>query len=97
MKKFIFEIEKIVNAIEKDANTKHYFLNGGCSHLANYLTPFFMKNNGFVEFALFIFYEEEWDRIQINKMIDNGGKSDVFLGVFGILVALGVLLYFLMR
>lgn len=36
-------------------------------------------------------------QIEINKMIDNGGKSDVFLGVFGILVALGVLLYFLMR
>lgn len=77
MKKFIFEIEKIVNAIEKDANTKHYFLNGGCSHLANYLTPFFMKNNGFVEFALFIFYEEEWDRIQINKMIDKKSKESL--------------------
>ena len=60
MKEFIFEIEKIVNAIKKDANAKHYFLNGGCSHLANYLTPFFMKNNGFVEFALFIFYEEDF-------------------------------------
>ena len=36
-------------------------------------------------------------QIEINKMIDNGGKSDVFLGVFGILISLGVLLYFLMR
>lgn len=77
MKKFIFEVEKIINAIEKDANTKHYFLNGGCSHLANYLTPFFMKNNGFVEFALFIFYEEEWDKIQINKMIDRKSKESL--------------------
>ena len=36
-------------------------------------------------------------QIEINKMIDNGGKSDVFLGVLAILVALGVLLYFMMR
>ena len=36
-------------------------------------------------------------QLEINKIVDNGGKSDVFLGVFGILVALGVLLYFLMR
>lgn len=77
MKKFIFEIEKIVNAIEKDANAKHYFLNGGCSHLANYLTPFFMKNNGFVEFATFIFYDEEWDKIQINKIIDKKSKESL--------------------
>ena len=34
-----------------------------------------MKNNGFVEFALFIFYEEEWDRIQINKIIDKKSKE----------------------
>ena len=77
MKEFIFEIEKIVNAIEKDANAKHYFLNGGCSHLANYLTPFFMKNNGFVEFATFIFYDEEWDKIQINKIIDKKSKESL--------------------
>jgi hypothetical protein len=36
-------------------------------------------------------------QIEINKMIDDRGKSDVFLGVFGILIALGVLLYFLTR
>ena len=36
-------------------------------------------------------------QLEINKIVDGGGKSDVFLGVFGILVALGVLLYFLMR
>lgn len=75
MKRFIFEIEKIVDAIQKDKNEKHYFLNGGCSQLANYLTPFFMKNNGFVEFATFIFYEEEWDKVQINKIINKKSKE----------------------
>lgn len=77
MKRFIFEIEKIVDAIQKDKNEKHYFLNGGCSQLANYLTPFFMKNNGFVEFATFIFYEEEWDKVQINKIINKKSKEDL--------------------
>lgn len=36
-------------------------------------------------------------QLEINKIVDNGGKSDVFLGVLGILIIFSIILFFLVR
>ena len=75
MNNFLSEIKEIVNAINNSPKDKRYFLSGGCSNLANYFTPTFLEKEGKIEFALFIFAEEEWDVEQINKIMNRSNKE----------------------
>lgn len=75
MNNFLSEIKEIVNAINNSPKDKRYFLSGGCSNLANYFTPTFIEKEGKIEFALFIFAEEEWDVEQINKIMNRSNKE----------------------
>lgn len=77
MKKFLSNIKKIVNSINKSPVDRDYFINGGCSNLANYLAPLFLENEENIEFGMFIYAEEEWDVEQINKMIDKNNKESL--------------------
>lgn len=75
MKNFLSNVKNIVKSINESPLDKNYFINGGCSNLVNYLTPFFMGNEKLVEFAMFIYAEEEWDVTQINKIMDRATKE----------------------